>query len=158
MRRDTRQRDIWTALGLFVLMGVYLYGTYQFSDRSPPGVPNARTFPFLILGTLAVLTIAMLWTSRQPEPEEPAGMPEDEADVRLVEDPSLARLGLLVAMLLAYLWVMPRIGFLASTVILGVVMQVVIFRANWLLSLVVSAVLAAGGYWLFSEMLSIPLP
>ena len=52
----------------------------------------------------------------------------------------------------------PRIGFLASTVILGVVMQVVIFRANWLLSLMVSAVLAAGGYWLFSEMLSIPLP
>lgn len=157
MWRDAR-REIWTVLGLLLVMGIYLYGTFQYSPQGQSGVPNARTFPFLILAILTLLIVALLWTSRSPTSGPTIALEEDDEDVRLVEDPSLARLGLLIVMLLAYLLVMPQIGFLVSTVLLGIVMQIVIFRASWLMSVVVSVALAAGAYGLFSSVLSIPLP
>ena len=148
-------------LGLLIVMGLYAYGTFQFSDRSQPGIPNARSFPLALLGILAVLTIVLVWTSRdsREEPDPTAmGLDIEADDALLEEDPSLLRLGIMTMMVLAYLYIMPSVGFFFSTVLLGVAMQIIIFRGPRLLSLVVAIALSAGAWWLFAGFLSIPLP
>lgn len=159
MWQGVRRRDIWTVLGLLVVMGVYLYGTFQYTDRSQP--PNARTFPYVLMVLLGILIVVLLWTSRNSRDSAhttEADLDTEDDDPLLEEDPSLTRLGILALMLLAYLIVMPGVGFLFSTIALGVAMQIIIFRGPRILSLVVAIALAAGAHWLFAGFLSIPLP
>ena len=163
-------RDQWTALLLLVLAGLYLYGTFQYPADGGPGMPTARSFPLLLDGVLFILALALLLSAslRRPgrgaasggtglgagEGQIPSGAPE----AAVPSQPAWRRLGLAVALLFAYLAVLPRIGFVVSTVLLGVAVQVLLFSARWHWSLLWSVAMVAAAYWLFAIGLSVPLP
>ncbi len=157
--RYADKRGIWTAVGLLAFAAFYLYNTFGYSARGAAGLPNARTMPLLFVCLLVVLSLVLLWQALTQRPG--AGerhVDPDEDDARLIESPSLRRLGVLLVMLLAYLLLMPIVGFVLSTTLFGLALQVVVFRASWLVSAGVSVLIAGASWWLFSELLAIPLP
>ncbi|HEY8486951.1 MAG TPA: tripartite tricarboxylate transporter TctB family protein, partial [Limnochordales bacterium] len=138
-------RDQWAALLLLGVAGLYLWGTFQYGDEGPPGMPTARTFPLLLDGALAVLALvlgigASLGGVGRPQPAHggaaapdslPFGQGEGQAnDVSrsaqelpgAAREPgppdgsALRRVALAVALLAGYLAALPRAGFLVSTV------------------------------------------
>ena len=162
-------RDRWTAITLLVLAGLYLWGTFQYPGSGTPGMPSARTFPLLLDGALVALSVTLLATAavrrapsratgREPHPTEAADDAPPEAPALTAAGEGLRRLGKAVVLLLAYLLVLSRVGFVAATLALGVALQVWLFGTRWPSSLLWSALLVAGAYWLFAVILQVPLP
>ncbi len=154
-----QKRDVWTALALLGLAGFYLFNTFQFSPGGSAKLPNARTLPFLLTGALVLLSLALLWQSRFQHIKRPAVLAEaDDDDAMLIEDPSRVRLGLFLAILVGYALIMPYAGFLIATVLLGVLLLTIVFRAFSVTNLVAVVVLTGFSYWLFARVLHILLP
>ncbi len=157
--RYVDKRGVWTAVGLLAFAAFYLYNTFGYSARGASGLPNARTMPLLMVGVLVLLSLVLLWQSlARQQGAVVRHIDPDEDDARLIESPSLRRLGVFLVMLLAYLLVMPVAGFLLSTALFGLALQVVIFRASWIVSAGVSVLVAGASWWLFNDLLAIPLP
>lgn len=153
-----RRRALITGVVLLGFSALYLYQTFGYSPGSEaPGLPNARTLPLVLVGVLVLLSGVLLWQARSSGSSGGA-VPDAEKDARLVEEPSIRRLGLVLVMLLAYLLMMPYAGFVVSTVLLGVSLQIVVFRASWIKSIVISVVISGLTYWLFAVFLGVLLP
>lgn len=154
-----QKRDVWTALALLGLAAFYLFNTFQFSPGGSSNLPNARTLPFLLTGALVLLSFALLWQSRFQHIKRPSALVEvDDEDAMLIEDPSRLRLGLFLAILVGYALIMPYVGFLIATALLGVLMLTIVFRAFSVINLLAVVALTGFSYWLFARVLNILLP
>ncbi len=156
-------KDVWVSLALLCVAAFYGYNTFGYSEGTAPGLPNARTLPLVltaVLTLLALVIFARALVAARPGASAPAGADaeEDPEDARLVEAPSLARLGVLLALLVVYLLLMPRVGFLVATVAFGVAVQALIFRSRLLSGAIVAVAMAGLGYWIFASLLDVPLP
>lgn len=140
-----RGAGTWAALIIFTGLGVGLLaasvGLPSPQDGNDPGLSAMPQIVGVLLIVLAVLNFA-LPTAEDPLPGEWAA----------------ARVGGVLAMLVAYSFLMPRAGFIASTAVFAAgVLLVGGVRRPWVL---VPYAAAAGPvvYYLFDQGLSVALP
>lgn len=153
-----RRRDLLTAAALLAFAVFYLVQTFGYSaGNEDPGLPDARTLPFLLTGALVLLSLVLLGQALSSR-RGGGGALEVEEDARVIEEPSYRRLALLLGMVLVYLVVMPYVGFVVSTVALGIALQMVIFRVSWMKSILISVFVSGMSYLVFAVLLGVLLP
>lgn len=107
--------------------------------------PGAGFFPVVVAVAL-ILFAALALISRTPE-----------ADKSEAEPGSFVRVSILTAMIAAYAWLLPTVGFILCTVVLlGVVLRG-LGEVGWPSTIICAAGGAAGCYFLFTR-LGMPLP
>ena len=107
--------------------------------------PDSGFFPVVVAVALTLFA-ALSISSRTPE-----------ADTAQAEPGGLARVWILAALLAAYAWFLPSVGFvLCTAVLLGVLLRG-LGRVNWRSTVLYAGGGAAGCYFLFSR-LGLPLP
>ena len=107
-----------------------------------------RAFPLLCLGLMAV---ALAWLVLRPTPIE-----HDEDDPPL-DARLLRKVAACIALLLVYAGLFEPLGFVLSTVLIGVPMAMV-YGGRPLPSLLTISLLGIGLYLLFDRVLEVPLP
>lgn len=129
------------------LVGIGLYALYARTGL-PLGTlrePGSGFFPVVV--AVALILFAALALTGRPS----------EADESRAETGSVARVSILAAMLAAYAWFLPSVGFvLCTAVLLGVVLRGV-GAVGWPSTIICAAGGAAGCYFLFTR-LGMPLP
>jgi putative tricarboxylic transport membrane protein len=129
------------------LLGVGLYAIYK-ASALPFGSlrePDAGLFPVSIAVLLTLLAASSLATRRYAGDAVPA------------EHAGIVRLLVLIASIVAYAWLLPRIGFLLCTIALLVIMLRVLGRVGWWGTGISALVGSVGCYLLFTR-LGLPLP
>lgn len=150
---------------LTVLAGVWLWlVNTQIPDVATDGEPGPRALPFLLGIILAMLGVAIA-VSR------PAGPPAEETDLssagpapRTQADPPTSRPSTRTALatfalLLAYAFLLDKIGFISATAALMLAaMAGVLGMRRWAFMAVFAVAFAAGTWLVFNTLLGIPLP
>lgn len=138
--------DIWIALAILAFCAVIYWLTTTFDTMPAALVPGmgAQAFPRLLLGVIAVLTLALAWSSR--------GRPDEG------REPIPGIVYLTVVATLAFMAVLWLAGMVAAMVI-GFIGMGLLWGERRLAWLAGSAVgLAAFIYLLFTKGFGIPLP
>jgi putative tricarboxylic transport membrane protein len=109
--RGVARRERWLAAGLLLFAGGWVWVVLAtVTGARSEGEPGPRAFPLLLGGLLAALALILLaGTLGRRAASDP---PEDEAPVTRNEVWVVASL---FALLLAYGYLLPRIGFLLAT-------------------------------------------
>lgn len=115
-------------------------------DVASAGEPGPRALPMLLGIILAILGIALA-VSRTAEPAPRT-------------DPPTTRTAIVtVVLLLAYAFLLDKIGFLSATTgLMLVAMAGVLGMRRWVFMAVFAVAFAAGTWLVFSTLLGIPLP
>ncbi|NBA95415.1 tripartite tricarboxylate transporter TctB family protein [Pseudomonas sp. R5(2019)] len=119
---------------------------YQAAFSYEPVGP--RAFPLLMLGLMAV---ALLYLAVLPTPIE-RGDEEPELD-----RPTLTKIGLCVLLLLVFAGLFEPLGFILSSILIGVPMAR-LYGGRWLPSVVIICLMSVGIYLLFDKAMDVPLP
>jgi putative tricarboxylic transport membrane protein len=126
------------------------YRAIQLSYYTSIG-PGPGFFPLWLCGLLALLAIAMVAQASFGTPEP---MPENF----FAEASGYKRMAVAVISLFATAVIMPVLGFRATTLIFYLVLLVMLGRRNPIEIIVLAALGSFGVYYLFSRILSQPLP
>jgi len=140
---------ILVAVAAYIWEGLKIPAYYSF-----PGVPGPTVFPF-ILGT--AMAAAALWLIILPgrpakakkEPSETGGRPGLRENWRFY---------LMWALLIAYLLLLPRLGFIICSAVLLAVFFFLLGEKRWYLGISIAVVFSLGIYFLFDKVLQINLP
>ncbi|HHW01411.1 MAG TPA: tripartite tricarboxylate transporter TctB family protein [Thermoanaerobacterales bacterium] len=138
--------DRWIASGLAVFSIFYVILAYNLPRFSMATIIDAHVFPMFI-GIVQFALSIWLWL--------------DSRDTAKKDSPwkSLELRGGLFMVLLSavYIEMLPSIGFIVSTFIFLAISPYILGWKNWVISLVLAAILSMGTYWLFSTLM-VPLP
>ena len=143
MRGRPRREHVFGA----ALIGIGLFALYARTGLPLGNLrePGAGFFPVIVAVAL-ILFAALALTSRTPEVDQPQ-----------TALGSVVRVSILTAMIAAYAWLLPTVGFVLSTTVLLGVMLRGLGDVGWLSTVICAAGGAAGCYFLFTR-LGMPLP
>jgi hypothetical protein len=156
MRRQRVDRWLGIVLALFALGWSWVVVA-----TIPPGWEGAagpRGFPLLLgiaLGALGVYMCASALRSR-PDP----GPPDTDVDrIEPVSRSEVRIVGLTMLVLLAYAFLLDKLGFLVATpVMVAGALWLIVGQRSWVTILLLAAGLTAGSYLVFGVLLPARLP
>lgn len=127
-------------LALFALIESLSFG-FGTLERPGPGL-----WPFVVSVVLLGISIGLLIAGKK------------YWDVESVEGPALNRVFFGMAVLVAYLFIFPSMGFEIASALVTFVWLKVMNKESWLLSIIVSIVMVVVLYVLFIMVFKVPLP
>ncbi|MBD8491724.1 tripartite tricarboxylate transporter TctB family protein [Pseudomonas syringae] len=107
-----------------------------------------RAFPLLMLGLMGV---ALLYMAFRPTP-----VVHTEEDPPLDRE-TLVKIGLCVVLLLVFAGLFEPLGFILSSILIGIPMAR-LYGGRWVASIVVVTLMSVGLYLLFDKAMDVPLP
>ncbi|KAB0499920.1 tripartite tricarboxylate transporter TctB family protein [Pseudomonas vancouverensis] len=107
-----------------------------------------RAFPLLLL---ALMGVALLYLSFRPTPIVHS---EDEPPL---DRETLTKIGLCIALLVVFAGTFESLGFIVSSILIGVPMAR-LYGGRWLPSLLIISLMSLGLYGLFDRVMDVPLP
>jgi putative tricarboxylic transport membrane protein len=138
---------IFAAVLLLVCAGLTLMAwPYQAPFSYEPVGP--RAFPLLLLGLMA---IALLYLLIRPTPIVHT---EDEPPL---DRETLIKIGTCIALLLVFAGLFEPLGFILSSILIGIPMAR-LYGGRWVPSIVVVVAMSVGLYLLFDKAMDVPLP
>ncbi|MDP9515026.1 tripartite tricarboxylate transporter TctB family protein [Pseudomonas protegens] len=138
---------LFAAVLLLACAGLALMAwPYQAAFSYEPVGP--RAFPLLMLGLMGLALLYMLF---RPTPIKHS---EDEPTL---DRQTLTKITICVTLLLVFAGTFEPLGFIVASVLIGVPMAR-LYGGRWLPSLVIISLLSVGLYWLFDQVMDVPLP
>ncbi|MCO7575893.1 MULTISPECIES: tripartite tricarboxylate transporter TctB family protein [Pseudomonas chlororaphis group] len=138
---------LFAAVLLLACAGLALMAwPYQAAFSYEPVGP--RAFPLLMLGLMGLALLYMLF---RPTPIKHS---EDEPPL---DRQTLTKITICVTLLLVFAGTFEPLGFIVASVLIGVPMAR-LYGGRWLPSLVIISLLSVGLYWLFDQVMDVPLP
>ncbi len=119
---------------------------YQAAFSYEPVGP--RAYPLLMLGLMG---LALLYLAFRPTP---IVHKDDEPEL---DRQTLTKIGLCVALLLVFAATFEPLGFILSSILVGVPMAR-LYGGRWLHSALIVVAMSLFLYWLFDRMMDVPLP
>ncbi|WP_339546838.1 tripartite tricarboxylate transporter TctB family protein [Pseudomonas sp. RA_35y_Pfl2_P32] len=119
---------------------------YQASFSYEPVGP--RAYPLLILGLMGLALTYMLF---RPQPTQHS---EEEPPL---DRQTLVKIAICVALLLLFAGTFEPLGFILSSILIGVPMAR-LYGGRWLPSAVIISLMSVGLYLLFDKAMDVPLP
>jgi putative tricarboxylic transport membrane protein len=141
--------DKAVTFGLFIAGAAIIAGGYRLKIGTV-SVPEPGFFPFIAGTTIAALSMCRLVGSGPAKSE----VEEDNQDSRPASWKAIA----LSAALIAYTLILDWCGFVLATSLLAIAVMRISYPQSWLRTVIVSVVVAAASYYLFSGLLQVPLP
>lgn len=142
----TLQR-IFASVLLLVCIGLALMAwPYQAAFSYEPVGP--RAFPLLMLGLMSIALLYMVF--------RPAPIVHSDEDPQLDRE-TLQKIGICVGLLLVFAGTFEPLGFILSSILIGVPMAR-LYGGRWLPSVVIISLMAIGLYLLFDKLMDVPLP
>ncbi|MDD2057722.1 tripartite tricarboxylate transporter TctB family protein [Pseudomonas sp. GD03860] len=119
---------------------------YQAAFSYEPVGP--RAFPLLMLGLMGagLLYLAIRPTAIVRKDDEPE-----------LDRDTLRKVGLCVLLLLVFASTFESLGFIVSSILIGVPMAR-LYGGRWLPSVMIISLMSIGLYWLFDRVMEVPLP
>jgi putative tricarboxylic transport membrane protein len=139
-------------LTLLALVWLWLVDNY-IPNVATEGEPGPRALPFLLGIFLAILGVALAYAGRVPASSSVRQAQPDRSSNEW-------RVALTtVALLLAYTFLLDKLGFITSTAVLMLAaMAGVLGMRRWVFMAVFAAAFATGSWLVFNTLLGIPLP
>ena len=138
---------IFAAALLLVCVGLAVMAwPYQAAFSYEPVGP--RAFPLLMLALMGVGLIYMI--------VRPSPMVHSEEDPPL-DRQTLTKIGLCVLLLLVFAGTFEPLGFILSSILVGIPMAH-LYGGRWLPSIVIISLMSVGLYLLFDKAMDVPLP
>ncbi|MEG5266591.1 tripartite tricarboxylate transporter TctB family protein [Pseudomonas sp. JDS28PS106] len=138
---------IFAAVLLLACAGLALMAwPYQAPFSYEPVGP--RAFPLLMLGLMAV---ALLYLLIRPTPIVHS---DDEPPL---DRETLTKIGICIALLLVFAGLFEPLGFILSSILIGIPMAR-LYGGRWIPSVVVVIAMSVGLYLLFDKAMDVPLP
>ncbi|MCQ9471053.1 tripartite tricarboxylate transporter TctB family protein [Pseudomonas alliivorans] len=138
---------IFAGVLLMVCIGLALMAwPYQAPFSYEPVGP--RAFPLLMLGLMG---IALLYMLIRPTPIVHS---EDEPPL---DRETLVKIGICIALLLVFAGLFEPLGFILSSILVGIPMAR-LYGGRWVPSVVVVILMSVGLYLLFDKAMDVPLP
>ncbi len=119
---------------------------YQAAFSYEPVGP--RAYPLLMLG---LMSLALLYMLFRPAPIKHS---EDEPPL---DRATLTKIGICTALLLLFAGTFEPLGFILSSILIGVPMAR-LYGGRWLPSVVIISLMSVGLYLLFDKAMDVPLP
>ena len=119
---------------------------YQAAFSYEPVGP--RAFPLLMLGLMGLALLYMLF--------RPTPIVHSDDDPQLDRE-TLNKIGLCVVLLLVFAGLFEPLGFILSSILIGIPMAR-LYGGRWVPSIVVTTLMAIGLYLLFDRVMEVPLP
>ncbi|MBA1203436.1 tripartite tricarboxylate transporter TctB family protein [Pseudomonas capeferrum] len=119
---------------------------YQAAFSYEPVGP--RAYPLLMLGLMG---LALLYLVVRPTP---IARKDDEPEL---DRATLTKIGLCIALLLVFASTFESLGFILSSILIGVPMAR-LYGGRWLHSVVIVVAMSLFLYWLFDRVMDVPLP
>ena len=121
---------------------------------SLPGVPGPTVFPIILGTAMAAAALWLLILPGQPDKEkkessETVGRPRFRKNWRFY---------LMWALLIAYVLLLPQLGFIICSVVLLAAFFFLLGEKRWHLAIAIAVVFSLGIYFLFAKALQINLP
>jgi len=138
---------IFAAALLLACIGLALMAwPYQAAFSYEPVGP--RAFPLLLLGLMGLALIYMMIRPQATKhtDDEPA-----------LDQPTLIKIGICVALLLVFAGTFESLGFILSSMLIGIPMAR-LYGGRWLPSVVIITLMSVGLYLLFDKTMDVPLP
>ena len=107
-----------------------------------------RAFPLLMLGLMMLGLLYMLI--------RPTAIVHSEEDPQL-DRPTLIKIGLCTLLLLIFAGLFEPLGFILSSILIGIPMAR-LYGGRWMPSVVVVTLMSVGLYLLFDKAMDVPLP
>jgi len=153
MRREMVDR--WVGIAFMAVAAVWCWLVLNtISAAGMEGAPGPRAFPLLvgeILGVLGLIMTAFSWVSPEPGAKSPRFDPVRSDEVAIV--------GSGLVLCLAYAFLMDKLGFLVATpIVVGLALRVVLGLRGWLRIALVAAGLTLGCYVVFAMLMQANLP
>jgi hypothetical protein len=151
-------QDRWTALVCLAFAAfVIVTMPAQTSDRAIPGARgfdllDGAFFPKIAVALFAIASIWLFVAGRPAQPQEDAAEPPGLTPRDFVYACALT-LGVL-----AYVWLLPAAGYLASTILAVAVLAVICGQRSWLGLLIGAVIFPVVVYYLFAGLFMVPLP
>ncbi|MCD5984649.1 tripartite tricarboxylate transporter TctB family protein [Pseudomonas sp. CDFA 610] len=138
---------IFAGVLLMVCIGLALMAwPYQAPFSYEPVGP--RAFPLLMLGLMG---LALLYMLIRPTPIVHS---EDEPPL---DRETLVKIGICIALLLVFAGLFEPLGFILSSILVGIPMAR-LYGGRWVPSVVVVILMSVGLYLLFDKAMDVPLP
>ncbi|HKS14498.1 MAG TPA: tripartite tricarboxylate transporter TctB family protein [Pseudomonas sp.] len=119
---------------------------YQAAFSYEPVGP--RAYPLLMLGLMG---LALLYLAFRPTP---IVHKDDEPEL---DRETLTKIGLCVALLLVFAATFEPLGFILSSILVGIPMAR-LYGGRWLHSAIIVVAMSLFLYWLFDRVMDVPLP
>lgn len=119
---------------------------YQAAFSYEPVGP--RAYPLLMLGLMAA---GLVYLAFRPTP---IVRKDDEPEL---DRETLNKIGLCIALLLVFAATFEPLGFIVSSILIGVPMAR-LYGGRWLPSVVIIGLMSIALYWLFDRVMDVPLP
>ncbi|APC15513.1 hypothetical protein BLL42_07150 [Pseudomonas frederiksbergensis] len=140
------QRIVASVLLLACLGLALMAWPYQAAFSYEPVGP--RAFPLLMLGLMGV---ALLYMVFRPAPIKHS---EDEPPL---DRETLTKIGICVVLLLVFAGTFEPLGFIVSSILIGVPMAR-LYGGRWLPSVAIISLMSVALYMLFDRLMDVPLP
>ena len=138
---------IFAAALLLAAAGLALMAwPYQASFSYEPVGP--RAYPLLMLG---LMSLALVYMLLRPQPTKHS---EDEPPL---DRETLIKIAICVGLLLVFAGTFEPLGFILSSILIGVPMAR-LYGGRWLPSAVIVSLMSVGLYLLFDKVMDVPLP
>jgi len=148
-----RRRNIAAAVGLIVFGLVYGYLAWGLPVRSLPNTPGPSFFPLVVTVVILALSAALFMQGFAMERDPPALQPDKSAS------PSSRRsAGLLLLVVLAYIVLIPLLGFILATIPFFAVLMVLFGERRPVLVAIGALAMTAILYGVFRYGLDVFLP
>ncbi|MCW1244206.1 tripartite tricarboxylate transporter TctB family protein [Pseudomonas sp. SAICEU22] len=138
---------IFASVLLLACIGLALMAwPYQAPFSYEPVGP--RAFPLLMLGLMGLALLYMVF--------RPAPIVHSDEDPQLDRE-TLQKIGICVVLLLVFAGTFEPLGFILSSILIGVPMAR-LYGGRWVPSVVIISLMAIGLYLLFDKLMDVPLP
>lgn len=148
-----RRRNIAAAVGLIVFGLVYGFLAWRLPVRSLPNTPGPSFFPLVVTVVILALSAALLIQGLAMERDPPASLRDKAAGTG---DGRPA--GLLLVLTLAYIALLPLLGFILATIPFFAVLMVLFGERRPLLVAIGALAMTAVLYGIFRYGLDVFLP
>ncbi|PQZ92066.1 MULTISPECIES: tripartite tricarboxylate transporter TctB family protein [Pseudomonas] len=138
---------IFASIMLLVCAGLALMAwPYQAAFSYEPVGP--RAYPLLMLG---LMSLGLIYMIIRPQPTKHT---DDEPPL---DRETLVKIGVCVALLIVFAGTFEPLGFILSSMLIGIPMAR-LYGGRWLPSVVIVSLMAVGLYLLFDKAMDVPLP
>ena len=140
------QRIFASGLLIVCIVLAVMAWPYQAAFSYEPVGP--RAFPLLMLALMGLGLLYMIF--------RPSAVVHSEDDPKLDRE-TLTKIGLCVVLLLVFAGTFETLGFIISSILIGIPMAR-LYGGRWLPSIVITSLVSVGLYLLFDKAMDVPLP
>jgi len=143
-----RKGNLFSGLLLLALGGYVIVKAMRF-PKPMDNTPGPGLFPILVAIALIVLVLLMLWENRTTTDNKP---------VVDIKSPDFHRAVFVVLALVAYIILLPLLGFLIATPLGLLGIMLIVNRQAVLMKLLATGLATGALYGVFHTLLQVPLP